>query len=179
MTTPRTPQKLARRLTDYVATPCEVDHPAEPKSGDPCRKGRRVGFALTDEFFPSYAFSEGIYIRGAYDADGNRLYEDGETPVSFQHNEWYCSIYNAGTTPAQVGDEVYYSDDAQGAGGKTSHLVANPTDANITADPTAFAGLIAGRKGTTIAANTVDENARLELLQSPLVAESVLTAFNT
>ena len=101
----RKPGKLHRVLTSYVATKVTVDHPASPKVETPCRWGTMVGFALVDEQF-GYGSGgarelTGYHVNLPADPVSGGYYSDGDTPISFQQNEWVAPVYNAGTAAAR------------------------------------------------------------------------------
>ena len=151
----RKPGKLHRVLTSYVATKVTVDHPASPKVETPCRWGTMVGFALVDEQF-GYGSGgarelTGYHVNLPADPVSGGYYSDGDTPVSFQQNEWVAPVYNAGTAAAD-GALVYYYDVAQGpVGDVTYHLVVGATSGT----KTAFAGVLKESMTATTAADVV------------------------
>ena len=153
----------------YVAIPIKPSHPVAaanspgPRSGQAVRWGSMVGIALTDEQFgydghsPSRAYS-GFLINKPFDPIANKDYDNGETPCSFQMNEWRVPIHNSGAAAAGVhGGKVYYVDAAEGPAGDINyHLVMGPSGAK-----TAFAGLL---RSDAIAADGVDKDAVLLLM---------------
>ena len=106
---------LHRVLTSYVASPITVDHPAAPKSGDPCRVGKMVGIALVNEQFGyssgGYRELVGFHVNKPVDPINIGDYADGETPVTLQQNEWMMSVKNVdGANNAPKYTPVYYYD---------------------------------------------------------------------
>ena len=138
----RRPGKLFRVLTSWVATKVAVSHPANPVVEEPCRWGTMVGFALVNEQFGYGAGGSrelsGFHINLPANPVAGDYYEDGETPVSFQMNEWVAKIRNHGAAAAVPGDLVYYFDDPDNPA--YPHLAVNPPDSIGAAD--AFAGML-------------------------------------
>lgn len=163
MTTPRTPKKLYRRLTDWVGTPVTPDHPSVTmaSSGDFVRVGRRAGFALTDEQFTVAGNISDLHINKPYDARNTAFYTDGKVPVSLQQNEWYATVFCAtGGAAAGAGDPVFYYDTAQGpANDDNYHLVVG----NGADNADAFVGILA-EDCPSIGAGAVERAAIIEII---------------
>ena len=157
----RRPGKLYRVLTPYVATKCRVSHPENPVVEKPCRVGGMVGFTLVDEQFgygPGGSRElQGFHLNRPGDAISGTYYTDGETPVSFQINEWVCEIFNDGAGTAAQYSTVYYHDTAHGPVGDVNYNLVIGGSAN---DRDAIAGML---MSGPIASKAVDKGAILLL----------------
>lgn len=139
-------KNLDQILTSYTAIGVVVDHPDEPKSGDPCRWGKMVGVALVDEQFGYQAGGprelSGFLVNTPYDPINARNYDNGETPVSFQQNVWRLLVHANGAN-AGPGDKVYYHDTAKTVGSVSTNLSTDSSGYN------GFAGVIARESVTS------------------------------
>ena len=129
-------KNLDQILTSYGAVGVVVEHPDNPRSGDPCRVGSLVGVALVDEQFgydPGGSREmAGFHINKPYDPINAKRYMNGETPVSFQQNIWMMEVFNSdGSTTITPGSRIYYYDTGyDNIQGKTRHVIADPGGAS-------------------------------------------------
>ena len=163
---------LHRVLTSYVAQPADVNHPPTPKSGDACRVGRNVGVALVNEQFgygtSGYRELDGFQVNKPYDPINLSDYEDGQTPVVLQQNQWKLPVRNVGGSAAVNGAIVYYWDTPVEAEANNTYNLTVGLDLAAPAD--AIAGVL--RQG--LAANTAEPNAIVEIFPS-IVTTLMLT----
>ena len=163
---------LHRVLTSYVAEPATVDHPDKPKSGDACRVGRNVGVALVNEQFGyasgGYRELDGFQVNKPYDPINLNDYTDGQTPVVFQQNQWKLPVRNVGAAAVANGAIVYYWDDPADA------ELLNSVNMTVGLDISAAADAIAGVLRQSLAANTTQADAIVEIFPS-IVTTLMLT----
>ena len=146
-------KNLYRKLTETTATKVKADHPAVPKSGDPCRVGTVVGIALINEewgYDPTTGYRKqigGISIDLPYNPATNSREPDGLVPLSFQLNEWTLPVTNPhATNKGDVGDPVYYQD----AAADGNHCVVNKVGAAQAFVGTLREELAANSKGEVV-----------------------------
>ena len=128
-------KNLDQILTSYGAVGVKVEHPDNPRSGDPCRVGSLVGVALVDEQFgydPGGSREmTGFHINKPYDPINANRYMNGETPVSFQQNIWFMHVFNSdGSITVTPGTRLYYYDSGYYADNRDWHIIADPGGAS-------------------------------------------------